>query len=510
MNPARHPFWSVLFMAVLALRPGVRLLAAETAVPAPEISLSLRAIADESVDQGEPIRVTVRLDAPAGTSDEIEIAPASGAWSDAISVELASARGGPVLARAQVVGTPETLHAILSATKVAGGLWRFSTESMGRIAPGDYVVRARLVIRSGRGWTGEVVSDDIPIQVTLVSDSPDRVARRTINRAHEALLDGRIEEAAATIDAMLERMPDDESLLTVRADIAQRAGNSRAALVCLNRFLRRRDGSGDGPPPVELQELRTQIMNALFSGDALAPDPPAWSWPPAAVLVGSMDEDRAPPEPAAAINTAVSTTTETRATAPAPSTGNPSAQEAPHPMIAPAIFSSGAGAKVPAAELNEATILADTAGQWASSARASSEYGAPRYGAVQATGAPDIPLGLAGDNPEAWCPAEKNAGTAWLELAFAKPVHATEVRVRQNNAPGAISRIEVVDLDGVTHLWWEGVDPFVAPRVREIAWFAVRVPRTEYLVATVRITLNLAAVPDWKQIDAVQLVGAAP
>jgi len=44
----------------------------------------------------------------------------------------------------------------------------------------------------------------------------------------------------------------------------------------------------------------------------------------------------------------------------------------------------------------------------------------------------------------------------------------------------------------------------------EIVWFAVRVPKTLYRVATIKITLNLAAVPGWKQIDAVQLVGTAP
>jgi len=35
-------------------------------------------------------------------------------------------------------------------------------------------------------------------------------------------------------------------------------------------------------------------------------------------------------------------------------------------------------------------------------------------------------------------------------------------------------------------------------------------PPTAYLVAKVKITLNLAAGPGWNEIDAVQLVGAAP
>ena len=37
---------------------------------------------------------------------------------------------------------------------------------------------------------------------------------------------------------------------------------------------------------------------------------------------------------------------------------------------------------------------------------------------------------------------------------------------------------------------------------------AVNVPPTSYPVAKIRLTLNLAAVPGWKQIDAVQLVAA--
>ena len=70
-------------------------------------------------------------------------------------------------------------------------------------------------------------------------------------------------------------------------------------------------------------------------------------------------------------------------------------------------------------------------------------------------------------------------------------------------------KVELIEADGTLHLVWAGIDPFVAPRVREIAWFAVRMPPTSYLVAKVKLTLNLAAVTGWKQIDAVQLVGAA-
>lgn len=94
-----------------------------------------------------------------------------------------------------------------------------------------------------------------------------------------------------------------------------------------------------------------------------------------------------------------------------------------------------------------------------------------------------------------------------MEFTFANPVHATEIRVRQTNTPGAIVKVEAVDTNGTSHLWWEGVDPF-GPATRDVAWFRVRVPRTDYTVVKMKLTLNLSAFPGWKQIDAAQLVGS--
>ena len=94
----------------------------------------------------------------------------------------------------------------------------------------------------------------------------------------------------------------------------------------------------------------------------------------------------------------------------------------------------------------------------------------------------------------------------WLDATFAKPVHAIEVRVRQNDAPGAIAKVEAIEPDGTTHVWWAGADPHQRTTVREIVWFAVRVPKTSYLVSRIKLTLNLASGPGYKEIDAVQLV----
>jgi hypothetical protein len=490
----------------LVIFAAAALSAAAAETPTPEISVSLRWVEDDVVEQGEPLRIIVRLTASPDTGGPIELAPASGAWSDAITVELAPASGGATVARAEVVGKVVTPHATLDATQVAGGLWQMSSQAMQRVVPGDYVVRARLVIRGGSGWNGDVVSEDTPIKVVAASASADRVTQRTINQAQEALLTDHIEAATTIIDAVLQRTPDDKRLLLVRADIADRAGNPMAAMLCLNRARSTNPPSGNGQPPIEQEELQTRIMGSLFGDKPRSENPPTWSWPPFAViavpdaeLLAMANAGAAPKKviPSVPVSSGDGSTT-----APVVSAISPVPAQEPSAIAA----GSGNFTVVSSSELKDATIIADPAGQWAAGATAGTKYGKTQYSPAQATGAPNI--SVPGNSPDAWCPENKNVGTDWLELTFAKPAHGTEVRVRQNDAAGAITMIEALEPDGTAHVWWEGADPYKAPAVREIVWFAVRVPKTSYLVAKVKITLNLASGPGWKEIDAVQLVGA--
>ncbi len=473
------------------------LIAAAAETPSPDISLSLRGVGDETVEQGEPLRVTVRLSVPRKFSGEVQLAPASGSWSDAIAVELASVKGGAVVARGGLVGQSATPHATLSAAKIAGGLLVISSSSMKPLAPGEYVVRARLAINGGSGWSGEVVTDEFPLHVVATSEAPYRVTQRVINLASEALLAGQLEAAAAIVDPILQRTPDDVRLLTVRADICDRAGNPLAALLCLSRAQRVAPASGVGPPALEREALEARAR-ASFQGEKMPSTvPPAWSWPPATVIAipeaellgfanakGGSNAAMAAPPPVILSST------------PATASANPV------PVVA---GGETHGAIVPSTELTDAKIITDSTGQWAVAATAGTKYGKTQYSPAQATGAPNI--SVAGNSPDAWSPENKTGGTDWLEVTFAKPVHATEVRARQNDSAGAITKIEAIEPDGTNHVWWEGVDSYQAPATREIVWFAVRVSKTAYLVAKVKITLNLSATPGWKEIDAVQLVG---
>jgi len=198
---------------------------------------------------------------------------------------------------------------------------------------------------------------------------------------------------------------------------------------------------------------------------------------------------------------------------PAPSTNAAPATTAPA-ASAPAATSSSADAaasaettaKMAAAEwaIKQDEIKRDSNGQWAIQATASSAYndaqGVAGFSANQATGAPNVET--YGDNDAAWTPKTPDGGIEWLELKYPKPVHATEVRVRESNASGAVIKIEFYDEQGVAHAVWQGNDP-----TTELNYLMVKFPKTTFKTDRVKVTLATNVVPGWNEIDAVQLVG---
>src|ERR1035437_7117478 len=495
---ATFTHWALLF-STLALRVA----AAPAANLTPEVSVTLRGAADHTIEVGEPLFVAVRIDVPDESDATIELAPGSGTWADAVEVEISGASNGAPKLHAQLVAKPESAIATLDAERNAGGVWFLSSATSGKLAPGEYLVHARLMIHDGTGWKGEAVSDEIALHIAATSTATERVIQRTMALAHEAVLADAPQEAARLLDSLLTGDPDNIPLLTMRGALCARRGAYHAAMACVNRAMRRVEREGWTHPPIELFELEDQVAIALMAPSVTQVALPDWTRPPASVLAPLPDErlpKKAAERPAAASISDASPQSPGAGVAPAPSA-------APATSV-PAIGSgSASGAIVTSTELTDAKVIAGAAGQCAVSGTAGTKYGKTQYSPAQATGAPNI--SVPGNSPDAWCPENKDVGTDWLEVTFAKPTHATEVRVRQNDAAGAITKIEAIEPDGNSHVWWEGVDPYKAPAVREIVWFAVRVPQTSYLVAKVKITLNLAAVPGWKEIDAVQLVGAS-
>jgi hypothetical protein len=206
-------------------------------------------------------------------------------------------------------------------------------------------------------------------------------------------------------------------------------------------------------------------------------------------------------------------TEETSATKPTPSTNAAPASTAPSanaPATAPGSADAGASAetsaKMAAADwaLKQDEIKRDANGQWAIQASASSTYndaqGTASYSANQATGAPNVDK--YGDNGAAWAPKTEDGGIEWLDLKYPKPVHATEVRVRESCGSGTVIKVEVFDEQGGAHAVWQGNDPTL-----ELNYLMLRFPKTAFKTDRVKITLATNVVPGWNEIDAVQLVG---
>jgi hypothetical protein len=122
------------------------------------------------------------------------------------------------------------------------------------------------------------------------------------------------------------------------------------------------------------------------------------------------------------------------------------------------------------------------------------------WGPEQATGAPDSRG--AGDQRTAWASLQADGGEQWLETSYQKPVEIAQVRVLENDNPGAIVRIVAI-LDGGTEIpLWSGEEPKLTAPADQVF------PTRPGIVASkVRVILDTSKVPGWNEIDAVEIIG---
>lgn len=198
--------------------------------------------------------------------------------------------------------------------------------------------------------------------------------------------------------------------------------------------------------------------------------------------------------------------------APAPQAAAPAA-----PAAAPASQDASAASeeqeqleakkKALAVAMADNELTTDPKGQWAVSATASSAWDDAKdqqgYSAWQATGKPNVER--YGDAQEAWAAKTSDGGIEWLKLDYATPVHAAAVRIRQNQKPGVVVKIELIDEAGSAHTIWEGVDD-TQYEANTISWLQKKVDPTPYRVKSVKLTLATNMISGDNEIDAVQLV----
>ena len=140
--------------------------------------------------------------------------------------------------------------------------------------------------------------------------------------------------------------------------------------------------------------------------------------------------------------------------------------------------------------------------QWASSLEYQhNQYEEDHYSGVQAIGPPDaFPPGHINRN------AFRLSGVAefgTVKLGFTRPHPVQQVIIIENNHPGRISQVKLIDELGLTYIIYEQAPQRIADKFRAMV---LSVPRTDYNVKSIEISLNSIAAPGYSQIDAVGIL----
>lgn len=151
----------------------------------------------------------------------------------------------------------------------------------------------------------------------------------------------------------------------------------------------------------------------------------------------------------------------------------------------------------------------DPKAQWAATAHASSSFG-DKVDEVKAD--PKASRAWKATGPidgHEWSQKEQDLGVDWLELGYAKPVNATEVRAVFTSAEAveAITKVELIDEAGASQAVWSGLSDVKRDKRGDRTWFVRSFPKTATKIKAVKLTFANNVASGYKNVDAVQLVG---
>ena len=108
-----------------------------------------------------------------------------------------------------------------------------------------------------------------------------------------------------------------------------------------------------------------------------------------------------------------------------------------------------------------------------------------------------------------WTNNSQDIGFDWVEVGFEKPVHATEVRfvLPDGRAAAAVSKVELIEPNGTAHVIWSGVSDTQTDKRGPRTWFVRQFDATPYQVSAVKLTIANNLESNYKELDAVQIVG---
>lgn len=152
----------------------------------------------------------------------------------------------------------------------------------------------------------------------------------------------------------------------------------------------------------------------------------------------------------------------------------------------------------------EDRYMNDPKAQWAETATATSSFGGKNPADS------NLPKNAAGPvDGNSWTNDNQDIGFDSLEVTYAKPVAATEVRLVMPGGQGveAISKIELQDTDGKWNAIWTGLSDVKNDKRGARTWFVRTFPQTTYKVKAVKYTIANNVQRGYKVVDAAQLVG---
>uniref|UniRef100_UPI0040497FAD OmpA family protein n=1 Tax=Fulvivirga sp. TaxID=1931237 RepID=UPI0040497FAD len=126
-----------------------------------------------------------------------------------------------------------------------------------------------------------------------------------------------------------------------------------------------------------------------------------------------------------------------------------------------------------------------------------------QYLAGQILGKPNMVSALKA-NPSAWAPAkENNPNGEWIRVGFSQPQYVQQVFINEIFNPGAITAVFLEDVDGNSHQVYANSTP---GRIEEWRLLTIKMERSSYLVAGLKIELSTSVVTGFNQIDAIGII----
>lgn len=150
----------------------------------------------------------------------------------------------------------------------------------------------------------------------------------------------------------------------------------------------------------------------------------------------------------------------------------------------------------------EDNYINDPLGQWADTATASGSSGGKNPSSHY------LPEHLVGPiDGDAWGNEHDDVGFEWVQLGYARPVNATEVRLVTENGVEAVTKVELQDTEGKWNTIWSGLSDVKRDERGTRTWFVRTFPKTAYKVQAVKYTIANNVHRSSKHFDAAQLIG---